>query len=256
MIDNIIFISGLPRTGSTLLQQILLQNKNFYSEINSGLCQMMWDVNISFDTNLKEYVVLNKRDNLKHNIMSELPKIYYKENLDKFIFDKCRTWTLEENIKIIKKYISKEFKMIVLVRPIDEIIKSFLRINKNNTLNFLENSLLVPGTDPVMRPFAGLYTIKNNSEYHNNILYIRYDDLVFKTVEVVERIYSFIGVPYYTHSFNFIEERLEYNDSFYNLNNMHKVRSHISKSFNNEIKLDKETEIICNRLNELIDDIS
>ncbi len=41
---NFYFISGLPRTGSTLLSSILYQNPLIHTEGNSALCQLMWDI--------------------------------------------------------------------------------------------------------------------------------------------------------------------------------------------------------------------
>ena len=40
-------LSGLPRTGSTLLSAILYQNPKIHAEGNSGLCQLMWDLEVS-----------------------------------------------------------------------------------------------------------------------------------------------------------------------------------------------------------------
>jgi len=57
------FISGLPRTGSTLLSSILYQNPLIHAEGNSALCQLMWDNYISCLCNSKEQLIANNKLN-------------------------------------------------------------------------------------------------------------------------------------------------------------------------------------------------
>ena len=102
-------LSGLPRSGSTLLSAILSQNPLIHAEGNSAVCQMMWDFQQSLLLNCREQIQANQRENTIHDILSEIPHIYYK-NIDpkeKIIVDKCRSWTIPENIELLKKYIDK-----------------------------------------------------------------------------------------------------------------------------------------------------
>ncbi len=54
---EIVLLSGLPRTGSTLLQNILVQNTKIHAEGNSGLCQIMWDSKISCEQNAVQQLI-------------------------------------------------------------------------------------------------------------------------------------------------------------------------------------------------------
>ena len=47
MIDKFIGLSGLPRSGATLLSAILDQNPEIHAEGSSAVCQLMWDVHKS-----------------------------------------------------------------------------------------------------------------------------------------------------------------------------------------------------------------
>lgn len=51
---KMVLLAGLPRTGSTLLSNILAQNSNIHIESNSALCQVMWDTKISCEENASE----------------------------------------------------------------------------------------------------------------------------------------------------------------------------------------------------------
>ena len=77
MANKFVLLAGLPRTGSTLLSNMLAQNDRFHVEGNSGLCQIMWDVQECCDENCAVQVrANNKLDSVKSNIISELPNLY------------------------------------------------------------------------------------------------------------------------------------------------------------------------------------
>jgi hypothetical protein len=62
MIKKIIALSGLPRSGSTLLSSILSQNIDIHAEGNSAVCQLMWDMEVSCNTSGQEQIKANKRE--------------------------------------------------------------------------------------------------------------------------------------------------------------------------------------------------
>ena len=85
-----VFLSGLPRTGSTLLSAILSQNPEIQAEGNSALCQIMWDAHVSCTVNATEQLKANKRyENTLKDIVSEIPNMYYKKSESSIIVDKC-----------------------------------------------------------------------------------------------------------------------------------------------------------------------
>ena len=121
---SLVFLSGLPRTGSTLLSSILNQNPNVHAGANSPMCQLMWDMEQS--CSYSEEQVKNTLE-VKPKIIKQIPKIFY-DGIEKNIVDKCRTWTLPGNLELINKYITKTPKIVVMVRPIVDIVKSFVYI--------------------------------------------------------------------------------------------------------------------------------
>ena len=129
MTNEIILLAGLPRTGSTLLLNILMQNPEFYAESNSGLCQIMWDAKVSCEKNAFEQLTANKRlEKTRDSLIKQIPKIYYSEVSNRKIIDKCRPWVKSANLELARKYISEDVKSIVMIRPIDEVVKSILRL--------------------------------------------------------------------------------------------------------------------------------
>jgi len=178
---HFVCLSGLPRTGTTLLSAILSQNPTIHAEGNSPVCQLMWEMCKSV-TNCKEQLRANNKEYLVFDLISQIPHIYYKNITEQIVVDKCRSWTVDTNYQLAKHCINQNLKVIVMVRPIIDIITSFAKLYIKNgiTGETLENyllQLLEPGGEPVMRSLDGVKNaMKQNNE--STFLFVRYDDLI------------------------------------------------------------------------------
>ena len=232
-------LSGLPRSGSTLLSAILSQNPKIHAEGNSAVCQLMWDCHVTCNTTANEQLRANNRDKTKDDLISSIPHIYYKDISEKIVVDKCRSWTLQPNIDLLKKYIDKNIKIIILTRPINEIVKSFIKLNKKNNIKVAEinidDTFLKHNSEPIMRSFNGVLYAKNNN-MNNNFLFITYNDLVKNTEETIKKIYDFCNWEYYQHDLKNIIAKYPENDEIYKLKEMHSIRP-IIKIEENKINL-------------------
>jgi sulfotransferase len=220
---QLVFLSGLPRAGSTMLSSILGENPLIHAEGNSAVCQLMWDMSVSCETSCSEQLVANNRFDTKQDLVSQIPDVYYQNVTPPIVVDKCRSWTLEPNVRMIKQYISKTPKIIVLTRPIDEIVQSFIGLGKDNGKVFKSKDLLSPGTEPIMRSLQGVDWAKKNNA--GEFLFVEYSDLVSYTKEIIASIYSFCEWDYFEHDLSNIVNRSPENDSVYGLLGMHEVRS-------------------------------
>ena len=105
--QQFVCLSGLPRSGSTLLSALLSQNPTIHAEGNSAVCQLMWDMYESCTNKASEQLKANNRHATIRDLISQLPQIYYK-NIPKekqIVVDKCRSWTIPINIALLKEYI-------------------------------------------------------------------------------------------------------------------------------------------------------
>ena len=218
-------LSGLPRSGSTLLSVILHQNPKIHAEGNSAVCQMMWDMWQSCEKNCNEQLSANNRLDTKYQLLNQIPKIYYQNTTREVVVDKCRSWTLPANQDLLRRFITDKPKAIVLTRPIDEIVASFASLYERNNREFDENVLLRENSDPLMRSLLGVNWAKqvNKGEF----LFITYKELVDETDAVLDSVYSFIGIERYEHDLNNILNEMPENDSVYGLIGMHDVRQTI-----------------------------
>jgi sulfotransferase len=233
MYNQFVCLSGLPRSGSTLLSAILSQNPKIHAEGNSAVCQLMWDTQQSYVKKCGEQINANKRQQTIIDLISAIPRIYYKdiEETEKIIVDKCRSWTIPDNIQLLKKYIDKDIKIIVLERSIVDIVKSFCKLYEKNNVVYDLNRIFDENSEPIIRSINGLIYAKQNNE-NNNFLFIKYDELIDNTENTIQKIYDFCNWEYFKHDFTNITPKYKEDDSVYNLIGFHDVNPIIQKKEN------------------------
>jgi sulfotransferase len=220
-------LSGLPRTGSTLLSAILSQNPEIHAEGNSAVCQLMWDAQQSCQTAASEQLRANRRESTQDDIVRAIPAIYYKDVAARHIVDKCRSWTMPDNMAMLRRYITDDPKVIVLTRPLDEIVASFVRLREANGWDDPEAGLLDPMSEPIMRSQFGVDHARatNSGEF----LFIDYADLIGDTAAVLDSIYTFCGFEPFAHDLENIVNKHPEDDTVYGLAGMHDVRPTIGE---------------------------
>jgi sulfotransferase len=112
------FLSGLPRSGSTLLTSILAENPEIHAEGVSGLCDLMWSAAQSVKRNQQ----WNGNPRNTEQIVRDLPSLYYRDVQKPIVIDKCRAWTLPLNMQMIREYVTPDPKVILCVRPVDDVV--------------------------------------------------------------------------------------------------------------------------------------
>jgi sulfotransferase len=221
----IAFLSGLPRTGSTLLSSILSQNPDIHAEGNSAVCQLMWDTQQSCEGPSVEQLQANHRRSTQDDIVRAIPAIYYKDITAVNILDKCRSWTLPDNMAMIRRYITDDPKVIVMTRPLDEIVESFVSLRRLNGWDDPEAGLLDPMSEPIMRSQYGVEYARatNCGEFH----FVEYADLVADPCGVLDGIYAFMEWEPFAHDFDNVVNSHPEDDTIYGLIGMHAIRQTI-----------------------------
>ena len=250
--EQFICLSGLPRAGSTLLSAILSQNPLIHAEGNSAVCQLMWDMQQSCLISSKEQLLANGREKTTvKDLISQIPHIYYKNISEKIVVDKCRSWTISANIDMLRKYIDKNYKIIILERSITDIVKSFVKLyKKNGSTTDMETKLLTPQSEPIMRSIAGINWAKKNNQ-KGNFLFINYEDLINNTADTIGKIYTFCGWTPFVHNFNDVKCKYPEDDSVYGLKGMHSIHNKVVK-IKNDVVLSDKTIKACEKINKLM----
>lgn len=252
MYEKIYFLSGLPRSGSTLLSSILSQNDSIYSGGHSALCQIMWDFYQSCNGLAKTDLLANNRVEMADYCLKQIPQNFYSDINKKIVIDKNGYWTNENNFFILKKYISEDPKIIVTIRSVDEILKSFINIHlKNGIPQSATEKFYLVDNHLILRSCINSINWSLNNNENENFLYVKYDHLIDDYNNEISKIYTFLNLDYYQHDYNNISNIYPENDNVYGLSGLHDIRNTISRNYY-DVTLSDWAQKECDNLNKLI----
>lgn len=229
-------MSGLPRSGSSLLSALFNQNPRFYCGPSSPICSVILGIEDHLKTD--ELYAAWPKENFKDGIISSVLPSYYSDIDKPIVIDKNRSWT--RRIGYLSKYFNIENpKIICTVRNLTEILTSFIdMIHRSNSVSFVDKSLSrlkVPIDDfarcqwiasdgPLGRSYTNL-KIAFQEGYRDNLYFVEYSDLVSNPKKTMQEIYNFIEEEYYEHNFDHVEKIVHEDDgTIYGLPDMHDVR--------------------------------
>ncbi|MFZ6713086.1 sulfotransferase family protein [Undibacterium sp. TC9W] len=208
------FISGLPRSGSTLLAAILRQNPRFQAGMSSAVGALVNAVLAQMSAGSEVSSLLNQTQ--RKDIMQSLFDAYYKNDLDKdVIFDTNRMWSAKLPLLMD---LFPGAKMIACVRNVGWVMDSIERQFRSNPY---ENSKLFGGNmsrstvyqrceglaqhdQMVGYSWAGLREAFYG-EHAKSLLVIDYDLLAQAPEKIMRLLYQFIDEPYFQHDFETLE---------------------------------------------------
>jgi hypothetical protein len=228
------FLVGIPRSGNTLLGSILNQNSNISVTANSIVSDMLWKLELERQSNL---IYKNFPDEHSfNNVLSGMFDLYYKDWQSNIIIDRS-SWGTKNNLELLSNYCPNKPKFIILVRDVVEVLASFIKWSIENPKNFINhetnNASIEDKCDFLMRhdlqivqEYNAIYNILN-SEHKENSLIIEYDNLTTNPKIEIEKIYKFLNISNYEHSYSklnqFSVNGMSYDDSVVG-ENLHRVK--------------------------------
>lgn len=229
------FISGLPRSGSTLLSGILRQNPEFYADISSPVQGLISStINVITGSESNHLIDENKRI----QILRSLFDAYYSQNKESVIFDTSRGWTSKT---ALLKYLYPDTKIICCVRDLPWILDSFERITVKNSLygaaltdeescqtvtTRCDALMDVKKQGQVVKPY---YFLEEGLLLNPDMIFLmEYEGLCKDPESTMRKIYEFIGKPYFNHDFDNVEYENETFDRALNMKSLHTVRRKVS----------------------------
>jgi len=243
------FMGGLSRSGSTLLSAILQQNPNIYVSENSPICDLTYKLNLLFDQNPQYNASPNEQGRI--NVLKSLIENYYYDVKNPIIIDKFRSWGTPYNVSMIESLYTENVKIICPVRNVLEILTSFITLleNNKNNISFVDKIIKDQGLcdseknlndircDVLMNMDGGiehqLYAIRESLSSKNKNFFhlVEYNDLIFNTKIEIEKIYDFLGIDKFTHTYDCIDYKTSSRDTeYFGVPDLHKVRQKISKT--------------------------
>ena len=232
------FISGLPRSGSTLTSAVLRQNPRFHAGMSSPVASLFEGViaQVSAGSELATQVDEAARARILHGLFDS----YYADNPAEVIFDTNRSWTA--HLPALMK-LFPEARLICLVRDVAWIMDSMERQFRSNAFEHTrlfnspaERSTVYTRTEALAHAnrLVGLpwHALREAcySEFAERILIVDYDLLVQHPQKVFELIYSFVDEAWFEHDFEAVDYDAPAFDTQLGLKGLHKVREKVERT--------------------------
>jgi sulfotransferase len=235
MVTRLHLISGLPRSGSTLLCALLRQNPRFTAAMTSpvaALCGTLHkkmcggEFGVFFD------------DARRATMLRGVFDSYYAEaGADHVVFDTNRTWT---GRAALLGELYPQSRIICCVREIGWIIDSIERMLTKNPLqlsrifNFQPGASVYSRVETLMNSENGLIglpwsTLREAwfSEVAKRLIVVPYEHLVREPEGTLRTLYEELGEPWFRHDFNnAVYDQPDY-DALLGMPGLHKVREKV-----------------------------
>lgn len=231
------FITGLPRSGSTLLAALLRQNPRFHASMSSPVGALYAGMRQQFGAGSEFGPVVTQAE--RKRLVRGLFESYYADHAGKdIVFDTNRMWSA--HLPMLKDQFP-DAKVIACVRNVAWIMDSLERRYRadpyENTRLFndeLERNTVYSRVDTLAqrnRLVGYAWSALKEAfygEHASSLLLVEYDLLAKAPHKVMPLIYQFLGEQPFDHDF----ERLDFDapefDATLGMRGLHKVRSKVA----------------------------
>jgi len=236
---NLFFNSSMPRSGSTLLQNILNQNPDIYATSTDGSLELLYGARVNYTNSLefkaqdKDKSVLAWRGFCKGGLQGYCDGLTDKPN----VCIKSRGIGIHYNW--YKSFMGEPPKIICMVRNLKSVYASMEKIYRENfeTHQDIQNHSKMTGTTTAKR-----VDIWTNSQpiglalerlqqmilegIDKNCLFIRMEDLTNNPIAEIEKIYNYLNISSFNHDFNNVKQTTIEDDVVYGISpTLHKIRT-------------------------------
>ncbi|MDM8350689.1 sulfotransferase [Pseudomonas sp. sp1636] len=231
------FISGLPRSGSTLLSALLLQNPRFHAGMTSPVGSLFSSLLGQFSAGSEFGPVIEQA--VRRRLLRGLFDNYYADQSDKsVVFDTNRLWSAKLPA-LLDLFPSS--KVIACVRNVAWVMDSLERRYRANPY---ENTKLFADDAERNTVYSRVDTLAQRNrlvgfawaalkeayygEHASSVLIVDYDLLTQSPEKVLRLVYDFIEAPWHPHDFVNVHYDAPEFDQALGLSGLHRVRPQVA----------------------------
>jgi sulfotransferase len=257
---KIFFNSSMPRSGSTLLQNILGNHPEIYSTPTSPLFDYLAAAKKSYTKSV--VTKAQNSDDMKSAFLTFCRYAihgFFDGLTDKdIVLEKSRAWL--SNKDFLQSFYP-EAKIIVLVRDLREILASMEKNYRKhpdkdtfpveaeiNTIGDRVTFWMNPRNKPVGSTLNNLLESIHRGFHKENVLFIKFEDLSNHPQEIMNIVHKFLGLENYKYDFDNIKQVTFEDDKFHGIYGDHKIKNKVIPVSNNAKQILGET--ICNQIYE------
>lgn len=245
---NLLPLTSLPRTGSTLLLYILNQNPIFEIGPDSEIGNLLNYNKAFIQNNIHHFQLPTEKvvdcfsEFCKNGVEGWINQI---SDPNKIFIDKSRHW-LKDLPYIFNLF--PDIKILITIRDLRGLINSFEKIHNNSIFtdrltfhnmatetvgNYNTQSYRVECTLQLDYIRENLFSLKEliecNNKFKDQIKICRYEDLIKNPKHELEQIYSFLNLPNFEHDFDNIDQG-PHNDNPYQPYGCHTIKKSINSN--------------------------
>lgn len=230
------FISGLPRSGSTLTSAILRQNPRFHAGISSPLAGLADGIIAQVSAGTEMSTMVNEEQRAR--LLRGLFDAYYADRDEALIFDTNRAWTAK--LAMLMR-LFPEARVICCVRDVAWVMDSLERQYRNNAFEhtrLFNNPAERSTVYTRLEALAGANRLVGYAwhalreacygEFAERLVIVDYDLLTQRPAEVFQLLYQFIGEEPFAHDFAAVEFDAPAFDAQLGLDGLHRVHRSVA----------------------------
>lgn len=234
MFQRIHFISGLPRSGSTLLAALLRQNPRFHAGMSSPLAGLFRTLLQEMSAGGEFSVFID--DAQRQRILRGLVEQYYADVRTEVVFDTSRAWCTR--MPAIAG-LFPEAKVIACVRDVPWIVDSIERLVRKNAFqpssifNYTAGGTVytrangIAGSDGMLGYAYDALKEACHGEHANRLLLVQYETLTREPSKALKAIYDFLGEAPSRHDLDHVDYDASAFDAKAGTPGLHTVRPRV-----------------------------
>jgi sulfotransferase len=212
---RIYFMAGMPRSGSTLLANILAQHPGIHVTGTSGIVDMLVLVRNAWDK-LREFQALDRNlsESIKASVLQGMLSGYFRHVERPICIDKNRRWSEYLETAAVLLGGRHKVKVIITVRDVRDVLASFETLYRKTaglgqvpleaergarfktSLGRLE--VLLEDERAVGRPYHAVRDALTRG-WRDCMHFVDYADLTERPRDTLRGIYRFLGEPEHEH---------------------------------------------------------
>lgn len=228
------FINGMPRSGSTLLANILNQNPRFWATPTSGLSPLVAHTYRAWDE-IPE-IRASATPAGKIRVLRAMVEAFHGTEESPVIFDKSRGWVCA--FELLETILGTKPKILITYRDIPSILSSCEKLFRReleapeSTARWGQNMETIEGRLAFWSDggqiVGGAYNrIRDcvNRGHGDSLHFINFDDLTSRPAQTMKAVYEFLGETPYDHNFENVEQSTHEEDSAHGFVDLHTIRA-------------------------------